>query len=96
MAALLTNATSNTTGTGTATTAQNVWIEVPNDSVLDGAEVHIQASSADTAGKYSPTARPAIFKSAGWVQLQLPIGTFVRAVLNKAGAATNVSVNLLE
>ena len=95
MASLLSAVTVNGAGSGVATSATDAWIEIPNTSVFDGAEVHIQASSANTSNLYTPTARPAIFKQPGWVQLQLPSGTFVRAVVAKAGAATNLTCNLL-
>jgi hypothetical protein len=95
MAALLTTQTSNTTSSGVATNATPAWIEVPNDSVFDGATLHIQASSANTAAKYSPlkSLRGTITQP-GWVQLDLPSGTFVRVIQAKSGPRTNITVNL--
>jgi hypothetical protein len=94
MAALLTSQTTDTTSSGTATNADGGWIEIPNDSVFDGASITIQASSVDTAGKYSPLDRIATIRNPGWRKLELPSGTYVRAIQNGSGASTSITVNL--
>lgn len=99
MAALLTAATSNSnpaSATGTASGASRVLIEVPNDSVFDGAEVVIQASSVNTAGKFSPIGPIASITAPGNIVLDLPTGHFIRALLNRAGDSTSVSVNMID
>jgi hypothetical protein len=98
MAALLSAQTTSTglSGAGTATTAVESLIEIPNDSVFDGAEVVIQASSADTAAKFGPIDRIGTIGQPKSFVIRLPIGHFVRAVLSRAGASPSVSVNLLD
>lgn len=93
--ALLNAATSNTTSSGTAINAEGGWIEIPADSVFDGAYVVIEASSVDTAGKYAPCDRITTLRSNGWRKLDLPSGTYVRAKLNNAGASTSITCNLM-
>jgi hypothetical protein len=95
MAALLTNATTNTdrtAATGTATGANRVLIEVPGDSVFDRSRVIIEGSSVNTAAKFGPLGRIGAFTAPMSITLDLPTGHFVRAVLEKANAGTDVSV----
>lgn len=94
MAALLTTQSSDTTSSGTAINAEGGWIEIPNDSVFDGAIITIEASSADTAGKYSPLDRITTMTSPGWRKLDLPSGTYVRAKQSNSGSLTSITVNL--
>lgn len=99
MAALLSSATSNSnpasaTGTATVTSVRQL-IEVPGDSVFNGAEVVIQGSSVNTAGKFSPIGAMASLTNPYSFVIEVPIGHFVRALLNRAGASTSVTVNML-
>lgn len=97
MAVLLSAVSTDTVGTGTATTTSDSLIEVPNDSVFGfGCTVEIQASSVDTAAKYGPIDRIAMLGSPKSFTIRLPAGHFVRAVLRGATATTSVTVNLLD
>lgn len=96
MTALLNAATTDTTGTGVATTARDAWIEIPADSVFDGAIVTIQMASVNSSAKYSSAAVIGTITSPGWVYMVFPVGTFIRARLHNAKSQTNVTVNLLE
>ena len=99
MAALLSAATANTnraSATGTATGANKVLIEIPGDVVFGGAEVFIEGSSVNTAGKFSPFGRLGAFKQPMNIVLDLPTGHFVRAALAKAGSTTSVTVNMID
>lgn len=99
MATLLSSATSNSnpaSATGTATqTSTRQLIEIPGDSVFNGAEVVIQGSSVNTAGKFSPIGAMASLKQPHTFTIEVPIGHFVRALLNRAGSTTNITVNML-
>jgi hypothetical protein len=100
MAVLLNEVTSNSipasaTGTATADSTRQL-IEIPNTSVFDGATVTIQASSVNTAGLFSGIDRIATLTSAGnGPIIELPIGHFVRAIVNNVGALTNITCNML-
>ena len=97
MATLLDGATSNSnpaSATGTATGASSVLIEIPNDSVFDGAQVILEGSSVNTAGLFSGLDRIAALTAAGHVRLELTTGHFVRALLVNAGANTSVTVEM--
>ena len=95
--ATLSEATSNATGTSVQIAGgQGAWLEIPNDSVFDGSEVTVQASTADTAGKFSPIGNIATVRAAGWLRLDLPDGAYVQALLAKAGSATNVTANIVD
>lgn len=72
------------------------WLEVPNDSVFGGAEVFVQASTANTAEKFSPLGYVASVTSPGWIKLDLPNGSYVRALLRRAGASTNITANIVD
>lgn len=98
MAVLLNAATSNTdrasaTGTATADAVDQI-IEIPGDSVFDGAYVAIEVSSANTAAKFSGIDTIGIRTSPGNFSIRVPIGHFVRAALANAGASTSVTVNM--
>jgi hypothetical protein len=99
MAVLLNAATTNTnraTATGTATGASRVLIEIPDDVVFGGAEVVIEASSVNTATKFTPVSNIGNLQSPGNLLLELPTGHFVRAVLNRVSATTSMTVNMLD
>ena len=97
MAVLLNAVTTNTVGTGTATTTADSLIEVPNTSVFGpGCSVEIEASSVNTSGLYGPIDRIAVIRAPKSFTIRLPVGHFVRAVLRGATPTTNVTVNLLD
>ena len=97
MTALLTAVTTNTVGTGVATTAVESLIEVPNTSVFgSGCTVEIEASSVNTAGLFGPIDPVAVIHSPKSFNIRLPVGHFVRAVLRGATASTSVTVNLID
>jgi len=94
MAQILTNQTSDTTGSGTAINAEGGWIEIKKNAVFDGAIITIEASSADTAEEYSPLDRITTMTSPGWRKLDLPSGTYVRAKQSNSGSSTSITVHL--
>ena len=95
--ATLSSATSNTTGTSVQIAGgQGAWLEIPNDSVFDGSAVTVRASTANTSGKFSQIGNIATIRSAGWLRLDLPDGAYVHALLEKAGAATNITANIVD
>lgn len=95
ISALLSAQTTDATGTGVATTASPAYIEIPNDSVFKGAQINIQAASVNTAGKFSPLSSPiGSIHQPGWYTLDLPTGTFVRAVQSRSATGTSITVNL--
>lgn len=96
MATLLNAVMTDTVGTGVATTTVESLIEIPGDSVFDGADVTIQVSSVDTSAKYSAFDSIATIQGGKSFVIRLPIGHFVRAVLGNKGSATSVTVNMID
>ena len=90
MASLLSAATANGAGTGVAMTGPCTVI-VENDSVFDRAEVHIEVSETDTAGKYAPAGREAILRAAGAIRIDVTGAYYVRARIAKAESATSIN-----
>ena len=94
MAALRTNQTTNTTGTGASHSGPcTVFVR----GVLGGANVQIQVADEDVSASYVnadvvsvPNASE--FRATGAVSLNCFGTYFVRAILSKAGSSTSVSV----
>lgn len=97
--ALLNAATANNNPasvTGTASTSTSILIEIPGDSVFNGAEVTIQGSSANTAAKFSDVAAIAKLYAPGNVVIACPSGHYFRAILNRAATGTSVTCNMID
>lgn len=90
MATLLNAATSNGAGAGEQHSGP-CTVMVQNDSVMDGAKVHIQIAAADTAGDYAPAGREAIFSQPGAVAIDAQGTYYLRAVIAGAGANTSIT-----
>lgn len=92
MAALLSSATSNTTGTGASHSGDcTVWVT----GTFDGATVVIQGSNTDSNyGKLDNITipNPATFKAPGCLAVNAKGTYYLRAVLSGAGSNTSVSV----
>jgi len=66
-----------------------------NDSVMSGAEVSIEACSADTAGKYVPLDVIGTLTKPGVRTLTLKAGMFVRAVAAKGGSTMSLNFDFI-
>lgn len=92
MATLLTNQTSDGAGTGESHSGP-CTVFVPNDSVFDGAVFHVEAYSANTAGKFVPCGVPAQLTQPGVINI-VAYGTyFLRGRVSKAGTNTSISAD---
>jgi hypothetical protein len=89
MATLLSGVTSNGAGAG-ASHSGPCTVVVPNDSVFDGAVVHIQIAIADSAADYAPVGRDGILTAPGAVAIDAQGTYFLRALVAKVGALTSL------
>ena len=97
MAALLTNATSNTTGTGVAMTGPcTVYVR----GTLAGAEVVVQIADEDVSASYVAPDKSMLaehrFAGTGAITLNAQGAYFVRALLGNVSSSTSVSVIALQ
>ena len=90
MAALLTDQTTNTTGSGSSHTGPcSVFIY----GTFDGASVSIEAAHEDVAASYVPVGTPASAGEGKVVAVNLQGTYYLRAKLNRAGSSTSLSVD---
>lgn len=89
MAALLTNQTTDTTGSGSAMSGP---CSVLVYGTLGGAQVSLQAADTDTEAHYQPVGFKSVIQSGGWVDVNIQGSYYLRAKLSKAGSTTSVSV----
>ena len=89
MATLLSGVSSDGAGAG-ASHSGPCTVTIPNDSVFDGAEVHIQIAASDSAADYAPAGRKAILRQPGAVAIDSQGTYFLRALVNKAGSSTSI------
>lgn len=89
MATLLSAVSTNGAGTG-ASHSGPCTVVIPNDSVFDGAAVHIQLAIADSAADYGPAGRDAILTQPGSVAITAQGTYYLRALVERAGASTSI------
>lgn len=92
MATLLTNQTADGVGSG-ASHSGPCTVFVPNDSVFDGAVFHVEAYSADTAGKYVPVGIPGQLTAPGAVAIDIQGTYYLRGRVARAGSSTSISAD---
>lgn len=96
MAALLTARTTDTVTTGVATTASPAWLEIEGDSVFAGAQIAVVAASVNTPAKFTGlSSKLGTIQSAGWLRLDVPVGTFISLVQSRSATGTSINANLL-
>jgi len=95
MASLLSSASSNGAGTG-ASLSGPATVIVENDSVFDGATVHLEVSETDTAGKYAPLGQLGQLKSAIAVRVDVTGSYYMRAVVAGAGSSTSINAVVIQ
>jgi hypothetical protein len=90
MASLLSDQTTDTTGTGVAVTGP-CSIVVSGDSVFDGATVDIQVALNDETGEYQTPGEEAYMKRPGMFRLEITGSYYVRAVQTDSGSSTSIT-----
>lgn len=89
MAALLTDQTTDTTGTGAAMSGP---CSVCAEGTFAGATVYLEAAISDSGTRYQPIGWLSPMSQGGWIAVDIQGAYWIRAKLAKAGTTTSVTV----
>jgi len=93
--AAFTARTTDGVSTGYELESDSCVVFVHGDSVMGGAEVHVEAATANTSEEFAPLSYIGVITGATAVTVTLKTGMFVRARVARAGVSTSVNVDVV-
>ena len=89
------NRTTDGVSTGYELASDSCVVFIHGDSVMGGAEVHVEAATANTAAEFVPLSYEGVITGPTAKTITLKAGMFVRVRVAKASASTSVTVDVV-